>query len=105
MFFKLWRRIEAGGINYIADQFAANKDHLVAEVHTAVGAGEATLAEVNRTLEQHVGIALRPILDGLLQEAEAAAEAEVGTVDVGAYIDKVVAALHAEAAKLLAEAQ
>lgn len=106
MFLKLWRRLEAWALNAAADQLAANKDALVAELQAAVPQGEASFSKWNAEIEAkvHISPLFKGLLDQLLQEEEAhlGPEAEAAAHDAPAFIDKLIAQARAEAAKLAA---
>lgn len=106
MFLKLWRRFEAWALNAFADQLANNKDALAAELAADVHDGEASFQEWNALIESkiHVSPLFKGVIDAALQaeEAQLGPEAEALSHDAPAFIDKLVAAARAEAAKLAA---
>lgn len=93
--------IEADALKFVANEIESNKAEIVAAAQAAPAAGSDALAVVNAKIEAVFPAMVRPLIATELQKVEAEELAQLSG-DAPALVDKVVALLNAEAAKLLA---
>lgn len=95
------KQLEAGAYNLVAAEMESNKEVIVAAVAAEVPQAELSLPAINAVIEKHAG----PFVGGLVASELATVEAQGGAdlaANLPALIDRVVAGLRAQAAKLLA---
>lgn len=100
-FAQFLKRIEAGAYTFVAGEIESNKDVIVAAIDAEVPQAQASLPAINAVIEKHAGPFLAGLVAGELANIEAQGGADLAA-NLPALIDKLVAGLHAQAAKLLA---